>query len=650
MSAHYNYYKVLLPIPKNGILTYRSEIFIPRGKRVKVSLRNRVEYGIVLDDDIPNENISYKDILEVLDDDFKINDNFIKLIFSIARYYCNDVGVVLNSLISKKIFFSDIEIKNEQKIINKKSFVLNEKQQEIFNGIVKKISKFDVHYIHGVTGSGKTEIYIKLIEKIISEGKQVLYLLPEIALTSQLTKRISERLGFNVDVYHSKLAFKKRQEIFWRFALGYSNILLGTRSALFIPADNIGLIIVDEEHENTLKQDESPYMHLRDMAVLYAKQLNIPIILGSATPSVESFYNCRIGKYNYYHLGERYNNSFMPLIEVVKLNKDEMIGKVLSLKLCDEIGERLKRGEQVILFLNKKGYAHNMICNDCGSHVMCPNCTVGLTFYQRQRKFVCHYCGESFDNYICPACGSDSLYEYSYGIEHVQKVVEELFNVSVLKLDTSEITSHTALEKKLKLFENKEYQILLGTQIIAKGFNFKDVTLVGIVDVDRLLSMPDFRSFERCYQLVHQVGGRAGRFDKPGKILIQTFNTENPFFNFLNDTNSFYNFELSKREAYGYPPYKKLCRILFEHSNKERCEITAFEVTNVIKNELDVQVLGPAKAPIFKIRNKFRYQCIIKSNTLKELHNACKIALEKFHSFKKGNILMKIDIDPYNFM
>ncbi|MGA1846487.1 replication restart helicase PriA [Deferribacter abyssi] len=650
MSMGEEYYKVLLPVPKNGILTYKSKISIPKGVRVKISLRNRVEYGIVLEKDIPSENIKYKDILEILDSDFKVHNNFIKLVFSIAKYYCNDVGVVLNSLISKKIFFSNIVINDKKKPINKKTFVLNKKQQRIYNDIVGKTDKFDVHYIHGVTGSGKTEIYIKLIEKTISEGRQALYLLPEIALTSQLTKRISERLGFKVDVYHSKLANKKRQEVFWRFALGFSNVLIGTRSALFVPAGNIGLIIVDEEHENTLKQDESPYIHLRDMAILYAKYLNVPIILGSATPSVESFYNCRTGKYNYFYLGERYNNSFEPSIEIVKLNKDEMIGNVLSLRLCDEIGERLKKNEQIILFLNKKGYAHNMVCDYCGANVMCPNCTVGLTFYQRQGKFVCHYCGEFFKKYICPFCGSDSLYEYSYGIEHVQKVVEELFNVPVLKLDTSEITSHTALERKLKLFENKNYQILLGTQIIAKGFNFQDVTLVGIVDVDRLLAMPDFRSFERCYQLVHQVGGRAGRFEKPGKILIQTFDNENPFFKFLTNHDTFYNYELSKREMYGYPPFRKLCRILFEHSNEERCEITAFEVVNTINKEFNLQVLGPAKAPIFKIRNKFRYQCLIKSNTLKELHNVCKVALEKFQSLKKGNILMKIDIDPYNFM
>lgn len=644
------YYKVLLPVPNNGILTYKSDKTLRRGQRVVVSLKNRFEYGVVLEEDNePKEGIRYKHVEEVVDD-FLVNEKFIEFIFFISKYYCCEIGIVFKNVISKKIFFSkEIEC-IDKKDVEESDILLYDEQQNVYDKIASNIIGFNVHYIDGVTGSGKTEIYLKVSKDVMKSGKQVLYLLPEIALTAQLTKRISERLGFDVDVYHSKIPLKKRVERFWKFTKSANYFLLGTKSALFIPSSNIGLIIVDEEHESTLKQEEAPYYNLRDIAIYYAKLLNIPIILGSATPAAESYYNFTVGKYNHYFLSKRFNKAKIPDLNVLKVEKDELIGKIISERLVDEIENRLKKDEQVIIFLNKKGYSHHMVCEDCGESVMCPNCSVGLTYFQRSKQFLCHYCGERFYKYICPVCKSDKIFEYGYGIEHLQNVLSEIFGVIILKLDTDEITSHTALNKKLNKFLEKDFKILIGTQIIAKGFNFPDVTLVGILDIDRLLGMPDFRSYERCFQLVNQVGGRAGRFEKEGEILIQTFNKKNPFFEYLNNREMFYKYELEKRKLFNYPPYYKLARIITEHSNEQRCEMTILEISEILRTLPNITLLGPAKAPIYKIKNRYRYQCLIKAKNIKDIHSACKIAKSKFEQIKKGNIYLKIDIDPTSFM
>ncbi|BAI81011.1 primosomal replication factor Y [Deferribacter desulfuricans SSM1] len=644
------YYKVLLPVPNNGILTYKSDKILKRGQRIIVSLKNRFEYGVVLEEDIaPKEGIRYKYVEEVVDE-FLVNEKFLEFIFFISKYYCCEVGIVFKNVISKKIFFSkEIECTNK-KDVAESDILLYDEQQNVYDKIANNIKGFNVHYIDGVTGSGKTEIYLKVSKDVMKYGKQVLYLLPEIALTAQLTKRISERLGFDVDVYHSKIPLKKRVERFWKFTKSANDFLLGTKSALFIPSSNIGLIIVDEEHESTLKQEEAPYYNLRDIAIYYAKLLNIPIILGSATPAAESYYNFTVGKYNHYFLSKRFNKAKIPYLNVLKVEKDELIGKIISERLVDEIENRLSKDEQVIIFLNKKGYSHHMVCEDCGESVMCPNCSVGLTYFQSSKQFLCHYCGERFYNYTCPVCKSDKIYGYGYGIEHLQNVLSEIFGDIILKLDTDEITSHTALNKKLNKFLEKDFKILIGTQIIAKGFNFPDVTLVGILDIDRLLGMPDFRSYERCFQLVNQVGGRAGRFEKEGEILIQTFNKKNPFFEYLNNREMFYKYELEKRKLFKYPPYYKLARFITEHSNEQRCEMTILEISDILKTLPNITLLGPAKAPIYKIKNRYRYQCLIKAKNIKDIHNVCKIAKSKFEQIKKGNIYLKIDIDPTSFM
>ncbi|MGA1862265.1 primosomal protein N' [Deferribacter thermophilus] len=645
------YYKVLLPVPNNGILTYKLDKNLKKGQRVIVPLKNRIEYGVVIaEDENINENINYKDVIELVDS-YQVSGRFIDFLFFISKYYCCEIGIVFKNAISKKVFFSvEPELNENSYEIDKQDITLSKEQNHVYKSIVNQIDTFSVHYIDGVTGSGKTEVYLKVAKEVIKSGKQVLYLLPEIALTAQLTKRVSERLGFDVDVYHSKISFKKRVDRFWSFVKSKSPFLIGTKSALFIPAENIGLIIVDEEHETTLKQEEAPYYNLRDIAIYYAKVLNIPIILGSATPSIESYYNCLTSKYMYYKLEKRFNEAKMPEIKIIKVEKEELIGKIISENLIEEIDNRIKKDEQTIILLNKKGYSHHIVCDDCGESVICPNCTVGLTYYKRNKRFMCHYCGESFRKYVCPVCKSDKLYEYNYGIEHLYGILVEIFGDIILKLDTDEITSHSALDEKLKKFLNKDYKIIIGTQIIAKGFNFPDVTLVGIIDIDRLLGMPDFRSYERCFQLINQVGGRAGRFEKEGVIYIQTFNKKNPFFEFLNNKYAFYEFELEKRKIFKYPPFYKLARILVEHTNEARCESIINEIGSSLKLLNNITLLGPSRAPVYKIKNKYRYQCLIKSKSVKDIHEACSLAKEKFNLLKKGNILLKIDIDPFTFI
>jgi primosomal protein N' (replication factor Y) len=646
------YYDVLLPIPTGGVYTYTSEATLQSGIRVVVPVGKRSLTGILLAQNTsPSDDINYKPITEALDAEPLFSSEHIELIKTMSDYYCAPMGAVFKGILAEQVYSSE-RLDPEIKTYDRKVLELNQAQLSVHDSIETELfGGFSTHLVHGVTGSGKTEIFIELASKVIAQGKQVLYLVPEISLTPQMEDRLSARMGFDVLSYHSKKTPKKRKEAFWAFASGKLPMLLGARSALFIPPKDIGLIIVDEEHENSYKQDEMPSYQMRDMAVMYGKILDVPTILSSATPSMESWQNAQTGRYKYHSIACR-PDADMPDIDIVDMKNEEPIAGIISHKLYDAIYETINKGEQVILLINRKGYSHTLYCRKCGQILNCSNCSVAITYYKSAGICRCNYCAQEVRIPKCHSCGSDDIQDYGAGTEKVAETLESLFDKEILRLDTENVTTYKKLTEMLTSFEKGEYSIMAGTQLVAKGLDFSNVTLAGIINIDNMFSLPDFRANERAYQLLLQLSGRAGRASKKGRVIIQTNMPELDLFNRLDclDT-SFYAMESTRREMFKYPPYYKMARITLSHTKEDTVSKAAFMVYDTLMQAASTaEVFYPAQAPIYKLKNRFRFSIIIKSPKNNELSRLLKIAADILQKNSKSTLRMKVDRDPYLFM
>ncbi|MBZ4672296.1 MAG: primosomal protein [Deferribacteraceae bacterium] len=643
------YYDVLLPIPKSYILTYKSDKTLDKGLRVVVPLGKRNVTGIVYKQSEKSEfDYEIRDIIEILDNKPFFKENDITFLEKLSAYYGYSLGNVFAGIISKKILEISGTDFNQDISTHSKLATLNAEQQKIYEEIIKN-NDFNCSLVHGVAGSGKTEIYIEVIKHFIQRNKQVLFIVPEISLTPQLIKRVSDRLGIIVESYHSKLTQKQREKVILGFRDGHIPIIIGARSSLFIPSCDLGLIIIDEEHENSFKQEEAPCYNLRDAAVLKAKIFNIPIILGSATPSLESYYNAKIGKYRYFKLTNKFHGGSDSSLKIIDLKGEDKLSGILSLTLYDAILKRIKNNEQTILFLNRKGYSSQLICQNCGETLFCQNCAVTMTYYKSDETARCHYCGEKL-KYLQCKCGSNNFMDFGVGTEKAYLILENLFPGEVIKLDADTITSQKRLNSVLKDFEKNKFKILLGTQLIAKGLNFPNVTLVGILNIDNIFSLPDFRNNERAYQLLTQVAGRAGRFEKNGEVIIQTFNPELPVFGLVNDE-KFYEYELNNRQMFSYPPYFKVVRFIFshikEHIAKESCKKIEYFTKGL---NLDLKILPAVPAPIYKIKNRYRFHLVIKSKNHNDIRKTVKLIKNEVDKLKLSTLNFKIDVDPHFFL
>lgn len=501
---------------------------------------------------------------------------------------------------------------------------LNEYQKNALADIRLSFENKKVTLLQGVTSSGKTEVYVKLLEECISEGKQGLYLLPEIALTTQLIGRLQDYFGSKVSVYHSKYSIQERVEV-WNNVLGKKSkaqIVIGARSAMFLPFSNLGLIIVDEEHEGSFKQfDPAPRYHARDAAIVLAKLHDAHILLGSATPSIESFYNAKKGKYGYAQITRRYGNVVMPDIELVDIKeqtrKKRMKGH-FSERLLEEISETLACGDQVILFQNRRGYAPIVECKTCGHSPQCPNCDVSLTYHQYKKQLRCHYCGYHMAlQESCQACGSPTLDTKGFGTEQVEQELHTLFpEAKVGRMDLDTTRGKYGYEKIITSFEQQELDILVGTQMLTKGLDFRNVNLVGIMNADSLLNFPDYRAHERSFQLLTQVSGRAGRTKKRGKVIIQSYN---PYHQILkqvstNDYEEMFKEQMFEREQYRYPPVNRIIKITFKHKEYNKLNEAAEWFSKSLRNVFGGSVLGPEYPPVARIRNQYLKNVIVKIN------------------------------------
>jgi len=567
----------------------------------------------------------------------------------------------LKGLIDKNILWSEKRTIDRLKYLPRNiniDFELTTMQQECLQTIRQSFTDKHVCLLHGITSSGKTLVYIKLIEEFIKQGKQVLYLLPEIALTSQIIRRLQKHFGGYIGIYHSKFSQNERLEIWNKIKTGELKIVLGARSSLFLPFENLGLIVVDEEHDASYKQqDPAPRYHARDAAVYYASLFNGKVLLGSATPSVESYYNAATGKYGLAELNERFGNMNLPQIELVdtkKIINKEKNKVILTPELQQAIEESLNKNRQVILFQNRRGYSPYQVCQVCGWIPKCNNCDVSLTYHKLSNKLQCHYCGTTYPPVtVCGACGNHNFAQRNFGTERIEEHLDEIFpKVKVARMDIDSVRGKSAHDNLIQLFEQQRISILVGTQMVVKGLDFENVDLVGILDADSILSFADFRVNERAFQLMEQVSGRAGRKDVEGKVLIQVANIKHPVLAYVqaHDYKTFFSNELEARKRFFYPPYSRTILITFKHKMKDVVESAAQLFAIGLKNDFGKYLIGPGVPPVGRVRNQYLMEILLKlPKDASTIHQA-KISIQQqtaiLHNNKKfRSVVILPDVD-----
>ena len=571
---------------------------------------------------------------------------------------------IFNALIAKKVINVKTEPISRLLKFNKDDFLekkLSSTQEKAFKKINHIFKEKDVCLLHGVTSSGKTEVYIKLIEEQIKIGKQVLYLLPEIALTIQIITRLQQKFGSKVNVFHSNLNSSKRVEIWKSIQQDNNNgvsIVLGARSSLFLPFSNLGLIVIDEEHDTSFKQQQpSPRYNARDGAIYLSSLHNAKVLLGSATPCIESYYNALKNKYGFVELLTRYSDIKLPKIKLIDIRKaglkKEMNG-VFSNVLISSISNAINNHNQVILFQNRRGFSRVISCNTCSETISCKNCSVSLTFHKFSNKLKCHYCGynEGFPK-KCKSCNNNSFSNKSFGTEQVADDLSNIFpNIIVKRMDYDTTRKRDAYKNLIYDFQQKKIDVLVGTQMIAKGLDFDNVSLVGILDADNILNFPDFRSHEFAFQLLTQVSGRSGRKEKQGEVILQTYNTEQELIKYVRnyDYLNFFKNQISERELFNYPPFSRIISITLKHRNDSQLNFFSDEFVFYLKKSFGNRVLGPEYPAISKIRNYYLKNILLKIEIGKSLEKAKQIIQfveENLRNQKRLNgCLIIIDVDP----
>lgn len=566
-------------------------------------------------------------------------------------------GVLISDeVITSRLTEYDAQAKAEE-------ILLSEAQQEARDGISEQFEKFPAVLLHGVTGSGKTEIYIKMIDEVLKSGKQVLYLLPEIALTSQIVNRLRKYFGEKVGVYHSRFSEYEKVEIWERVlrsgseSSGKYQLILGARSALLLPYQNLGLIIVDEEHDGSYKQiDPAPRYHARDCAIVAAHIHRSKVLMGTATPSLETFYNVKYQKYGYVSLTKRYAQSTLPDIWVVNMidatKKKELHG-VFSQFLIDKMAEALEKKEQVILFQNRRGFSLRLMCNSCQTAPTCKYCDVTLTYHKRSNLLKCHYCGYAIEvPRECPTCRSADIEMRGFGTEKIEEELAELFpNAVVQRMDLDTTRSKNAYQKIITDFEQHKTDILVGTQMVTKGLDFDRVSVVGVLSADSLISFPDFRSFERAFQVMAQVSGRAGRKEVPGAVVIQSYQPDHPALKYVasNDYLSMFNTQIAERQQFNYPPICRLIRLTLKYKDEEKLNEAAQALATMLREAFPREVLGPEFPLVARIQLYYLKDIWIKFPKDEELASRKRVVndiLTKFRTetqYRQVHVVVNVD-------
>ena len=667
------YLEIILNLPVNQGFTYsyippekeKDELKPEVGKRAEIMFGNRKTTGFIINisdcipESCPVDESKIKPVKRIIDKEPLFGKELIEMASWISRYYLCTLGEAIFSMIpSGRRDSSAGGFSFEEDKVSKTKNQLSPEQEKAVNDIleisknpVKPASQF--HYVYGPTGTGKTEVFLQLAEKILEQGKGVIYLVPEISLTGQVAQSIFDRFGNTAAILHSGLTASQRLTQWHRIMHKEARVVVGARSAIFAPMPDLGLVIIDEEHDGSYKSGNNPRYHARQVSMHRCARLEIPLVMGSATPSVEAWSGMENGIIYRHTLTKRLAGGTMPHINCINLNNYNNDG-CISKPLEDEINNTLKQKKQTILFLNRRGFTHFFRCNSCGYELVCKNCSIPLTYHKVENRLRCHYCGWSINPpQSCPECGSLDIGSSGFGTEFIESETKAKFpNARIIRIDTDAITKKEELLEKLDEFRKGNYDIMLGTQMVAKGLNFPNLQLVGVIMADAGLHMPDFRAGERTFSLITQVAGRAGRYFPDGKVFVQTYSPgrEPVLFACKNAVEAFYNYELTQRSLMEFPPFSRLLRIVFRSFSKEAAYKTAFEASKILgqMNVKGAEIIGPAECPIERINSNWRYQILLKGKSIIPLQSMAREILNNYTH--NQNVYIEYDVDPVSLL
>ncbi|MBD1159157.1 primosomal protein N' [Pelagibacterales bacterium SAG-MED19] len=646
---------ILLPNIFNHPFTYKSDINLKVGDYVVVPFGKSKITGVVWDEFEKKNNRSFevKNVLKKLDVT-PLKKTTIKFLNWFSEYNLIPKGMALRLVLlsSKAVEKHQRDTyKNFKTSIKTSSIKLSEEQKKSLKKMNISSEKFRVHVLQGTTGSGKTMVYFSALKKIMNKGFQGLILLPEIGLTSQFEKKFLEFFGITPAVWHSGIS-KKKKEIIWSgVANGEIKVVIGARSSLFLPFRKLGLIIVDEEHDQSYKQDEGITYNARDMAISRASFENIPINLITAVPSVETFENIQKGKYSISRLEQRYQNASLPNYEIINLNETKLEKQSwLSKKIIDKVNFHLNKNDQVLFFLNRRGFSPHVLCKKCLNSYSCPNCSINLVYHKNKNNLLCHYCG--FKSYLKRTCVKEGECEIIFsgpGVERISEEVKKKFPLKRIEIFSSDTMNKKDSSSKLEKIINNEIQILVGTQLISKGFHFPNLNCIVVVDIDLSSQGHDLRSAEKNLQLYHQLSGRAGRAGKPAIVYFQTYNNNTKMISDLTNSNPdiFLNRELDIRKKNKLPPFQRFISLILTGDNETKLEKEAYKFKTFIENKLNGKILGPVSAPIYRIKKRYRIRLLIRGAKTLKLQNSLATVIPNY-KFQPG-IKLSVDVDPINF-
>ena len=658
MGPESSYINVVFNLPLDSVFTY----CLPEkgeytgvdltGRRVSAPFGRRELTGWVIghSGSLPDGVKEGKPVKRIVDDKPLFGEEGLKLAGWIRDFYLCSLGEALGVMLPggrKEKDLPPLGINTDEEIRENSEIVLSDEQERALKTVLER--KDDFYYLHGITGSGKTEVFLHVAEDVLKKGSTVLYLVPEISLTHQLVDSLASRFSAPIAVLHSHLTPSQRLKEWRRIQSGEARLVIGARSAVFAPLENLGLIILDEEHENSYKSGSTPRYHGRQIAMKRCKQENAILIMGSATPSVEAWHLMDKGSVRELKLTTRPTGGSLPSIRIVDMKSSKSL---LSHELILSMERVLKEKKQVILFLNRRGHSYFFHCKSCGYEMQCRQCSIPLTYHKTRNRMICHYCGyQEPPLTLCPSCGSMDVGYAGFGTEHVEEEVSRFFpGARIARLDTDAAKKKGVLQDTISRFRNREIDILLGTQMVAKGLNFPGVSLVGIVLADTGLSLPDFRAGERTFSLIVQVAGRAGRYSNDGEVLIQTFRPDNPAIALAasGEWENFYHYEREARDALGFPPFSRLIRIV--HRGKQmKKPLESLEMLTDRFRQVGIEdVMGPAECPLGVIAGNFRFHTLIRSRNFSVEHNLIQRVL--LDTPVAAGVYREIDVDPVQLL
>ncbi len=648
-------YPILLPNIFDYPFTYESSFKLKVGEYVNVPFGKKIITGVVWDQFEKNGKKKFiiKSVIEKINIESLKKEN-IEFLNWFSEYNLVPLGMALKlHLLNGNAI--EKQKKNEylryQSVIDKRKYELSDEQEITYRELVKNDNSFRVHLLQGTTGSGKTIVYFKAIEKILNQGKQSLILLPEIGLTGEFEKKFKDFFGFEAAVWHSKISPKRKKIIWSGLATKEIKVVIGARSSLFLPFKNLGLIVVDEEHDQSFKQDEGVTYNARDMAIARASTENIPINLVTAVPSIETYANIKNKKYSYSRLVNRFLNANLPKHHIIDLNQNKLAKKTfISIKTLEKVNEHLNKGDQVLFFINRRGFAPYVLCKKCLNVFSCPNCSINLVYHKNKKKLLCHYCG--YSSSLQRKCIKKDTCDFVFSGPGVEKIAEEakvLFPTKKISIFSSDTMNKASGKDTLDKIISGEINILVGTQLISKGFHFPNLNCIIVLDIDLTSQGHDLRSAEKNLQLYHQLSGRAGRSGKPANVYFQTYNLSSKMINQITneDPFKFLDHELELRKQNSLPPFERFVSLILSAENEKILDQESLKLKKILSDLTNEKVLGPVNAPIFKIKRNFRSRLLIRSKKTSKIQKKLKKILKEFKI--PSGMKLTVDVDPISF-